>query len=268
MMRKAFILSLAISLLLGSWAMAGPAHKALAAAPAESFGEWEAMRGGFGAESQMPIFHANGSLVMDGLLEDWDAGEYSAIALPSDPGQVQLGGWGGAEDLSLSARFAYDEENFYLAARVTDNVHYAVANDAMWTGDGIQLAFGNNSVYGPEYGFALVNGEAQIWRWVDGEAALDKDAVTLRANRTGNVTVYEAAIPWRAIFAQEADLQGPVLFSLLANDNDGAGRRGWIEWNESIGRVKSTSHMPWMTIGASGWIPNRRSDRERKFPIP
>lgn len=242
-MRKTLILFLALSLLFSSWALAGPGHKAQAAAPAESLEEWEAMRGGFGAESQMPIFHAGGNLVMDGQLEDWDAGEYSEIALPSDPSQVQLSGWSGAEDLSLSARFAYDEENFYLAARVTDNVHYAVANDAMWSGDGIQLAFGSGSLYGPEYGFALVGGEAQIWRWVDAEADLEKDAATLRANRTGNVTVYEAAIPWRAIFTQEPDLRGPVQFSLLANDNDGTGRRGWVEWNNSIGLLKNTSQM-------------------------
>lgn len=243
-MKKAFLLSLVIALLLGgTWTAVGPMHKALAAAPAESSGEWAAIRETFGAEAQMPVFHAGGGLVMDGLLEDWAAGEYSGISLPSDPAQVQLSGWGGEEDLSLSAKFAYDEENFYLAATVTDNQHEAVAGESMWKGDSIQLAFGGDGIYGPEYGFAMVDGEPQVWRWVGGEGVLGKEAVTLKVNRTGSITVYEASIPWKAIYAQVPNMQEPLLFSLLVNDNDGAGRKGWIEWNESIGYVKKTGSM-------------------------
>lgn len=243
-MKKTLLLSLVISLLMsGAWTMAGPAGQVLASTPAESAGEWAAMREGFGAESGMPVFHAGGNLVIDGQLGDWDAGDYSGIALPSSPAQVQLSGWGGEEDLSLTARFAYDEEHFYLAASVTDNVYAAVPNDSMWSGDSIQLAFGSGARYGPEYGFALVDGVSQVWSWVGGEGELDKDAIAFTATRNGNKTIYEAAIPWRAIFAREPDGESPVQFSLLVNDNDGAGRRGWIEWTDSIAQVKRSGNM-------------------------
>lgn len=243
-MKKIAVLSLALSLILSAWTAFGSARWAeAAAAPTENLAAWETVREGFGAGSHMPVFHAGGGLVIDGLLEDWEAERFSSISLPASTEQVQINDWGGGEDLSLEARFAYDEGHFYIAATVTDDIHHGVAQDFMWTGDSLQLAFGQDQLYGPEYGLALVNGEAQVWRWVEGEAVLDKSAVSLQASRTGNTTVYEAAIPWEAIFAQAPDMETPLQFSILANDNDGQGRRGWIEWNQSIGQSKQPANM-------------------------
>lgn len=242
-MKKTMILSLVLSLLLSTWALAVPVQQVQAASVSEGFETWEMLQEGFGNGSHMPVFHAGGKLNVDGLLEDWDGEGHSALALPAAPEQVRINGWGGEEDLSMQARFAYDEENFYFSATVTDNIHLALANESMWSGDSIQLAFGKNQIYGPEYGFALVNGEAQVWRWVDGRAVLDKSAVSFRASRAGSETIYEASIPWRAIFEQAQDLDQPLPFSILVNDNDGGGRRGWIEWNESIGKTKDVNTM-------------------------
>ncbi len=239
-MRKVFTMVSSFFILFHLLGMSSLPQHASAEVLEEVTESWSSLQAGFGTASHIPIFHADGGIVVDGQLNDWV--DNSDIHLPANNEQVQLQGWAGDEDLSLHAMISYDEDYFYLAATVTDNIHHAIADDYMWMGDSLQLAFGNNGVYGPEYGFSLVNGESQIWRWVVGEAVLDKNSITLHSSRSGNETVYEAAIPWGAIFSEYPDNK-PFQFSLLVNDNDGEGRRGWIEWNESIGRVKDANKM-------------------------
>ncbi|MDF2921352.1 MAG: hypothetical protein K0R57_266 [Paenibacillaceae bacterium] len=190
-----------------------------------------------GAGSHAPVLQADG-IAIDGSLEDWES--YTGIALPaSGTSQNQVTGWAGAEDLSASVKFAYDQDYFYLSAKVRDNTHFAVADGDMWNGDSIQFAFGENGVYGAEYGLNLINGQTQIWRWKNGSASLGKETATATTARTGNDTYYEARLPWEAIFQSGLPPEGPVSFSILVNDNDGGGRRGWLEWTSGIGKVKS-----------------------------
>ena len=60
--------------------------------------------------------------------------------------------------------------------------------------------------------------------------------------RSGNNTIYELAIPWSELLKDQAVEPGLVVgFSLLVNDNDGTGRRGWIEYNSGIGLAKDPS---------------------------
>lgn len=239
-MKKVLATVAAASMLFSCAGMTGLAQHASAATPTEVQELWDSIQENFGAASHIPIFYADEKIEIDGQLNDWNGG--SRFYLPASNEQVQMTGWGGDEDLSLQAMLAYDEEYFYLGAIVTDNVHHAIANESMWMGDSLQIAFGQNGVYGPEYGFNLLDGESKIWRWVDGGAVLDDSHISFHASRSGSQIVYEAAIPWGAIFSENPG-SNPFQFSLLVNDNDGNGRRGWIEWNESIGRVKDANKM-------------------------
>ncbi|RAU98158.1 S-layer homology domain-containing protein [Paenibacillus sp. YN15] len=203
--------------------------------PGESLAEWSSFQENLGAGTQLPVFYAAG-ITVDGSLDDWDG--YAGLALPNaGTTQNQVNGWTGPEDVSVEARFAYDAEAFYLAAKVTDDQHVAIADADMWTGDSLQFAFGENGVYGAEYGLNLKDGETQVWRWKNGTALLDKSTVTAKVAQQGNQVLYEARIPWEAAFSQ-APGDGPVSFSMLVNDNDGSGRKGWLEWTSGIGRVK------------------------------
>ncbi|WP_181592693.1 S-layer homology domain-containing protein [Paenibacillus sp. YN15] len=190
-----------------------------------------------GSGADAPIFQAEG-ISIDGSLGEWDG--YTGISLPtSGTSQNQVTGWTGAEDLSANIKFAYDQDYFYLSAKVRDNTHFAVANSDMWNGDSIQFAFGENGVYGAEYGLNLFNGQTQIWRWKNGSASAGMETVTAKTARTGNDTYYEARLPWNAIFQSGVLPEGLVSFSILVNDNDGGGRRGWLEWTSGIGKVKN-----------------------------
>lgn len=204
-----------------------------------------------------PVAHAAQAAqppVIDGRLEDW-----------ASPVQIRLGGedggvridkeYGGAEDCSVQVRLAWDREFLYLAAVVRDNVqHQADEGAQMWRGDCIQLAWRNgapNSQPGfdgteHEIGLTLTPGGAQVFQWAP-VAAPPPDA-RLAVLREEGRTVYEAAIPWRAlgVSAPRSGLRGA--WSMTVNDNDGEGFRGWLEWTPGVCGGKDSSVFGWLVL--------------------
>ena len=59
----------------------------------------------------------------------------------------------------------------------------------------------------------------------------------------GSETIYELKIPWGELFGPDFRINSvnSVNFCVLINDNDGGGRRGWIELSGGIGTVKDAS---------------------------
>ncbi|MBD2847771.1 beta-galactosidase [Paenibacillus sp. IB182496] len=195
---------------------------------------WTQMQDAFGARTAMPALKA-GAIVLDGELDEW-AG-YAQARLPDDPVQIELSGWAGEQDLSASVYTAYDADYFYWAAAVRDDVHEPVAGSTMWRGDSVQFAFGLDGAYGPEYAVSLGSGGVEVARFSDGAATGGAELVEAAVARDGGVTSYEVRLPWTAI-ASGPPSDGRLPFTLLINDNDGAGRRGWIEWTPGIGKAK------------------------------
>lgn len=220
----------------------------------------------------VPVTKAAG-MTIDGNLDDWNG--YPKIALPSDiDSQVKVNGWGGASDLSAEAGLTYDDRNLFIGIKVKDNVHKAYAGDTMWSGDSIQLGFSKDGLnYGPEYGLADVNDQPSVWRWVQGSAILGKDSITLQTSRIGDETIYEAAIPWQAIVPGDVDEK--LMFTFLINDNDGSGRRGWIEWTPGIGSKKDASGLKTLLFLQEGqdwfsWLTGQReiqTGEQAKFAL-
>ena len=66
-----------------------------------------------------------------------------------------------------------------------------------------------------------------------------KSAVT----RNGNKTVYEVCMPWSEAVPAGAEIRPNVEigYSMLVNDNDKSGRRGWIEFGSGIGVYKAVN---------------------------
>jgi len=238
----AFIMAVALLLSMGAGGFPSAVHGEELKALSEG-GEsvttttWEQFRSGFGSHDHALAREAGaGEIVIDGSLDEWD--DYAEIKLPAKDGQIQMSGWGGQEDLSASVYLAYDDDFLYWAAKVTDNVHETVAGSTMWRGDSIQFAFGLGGEYGPEYGINEMNGQTNLWQFSEGKATAGTEQIAASAVQNGNDTFYEVKMPWATIAAgkPDADL---LPFTLLVNDNDGAGRRGWIEWTEGIGKAKS-----------------------------
>jgi hypothetical protein len=189
-----------------------------------------------------PIRDANtveGGIDLEGDFDQWR--QLTGVTLPANDDQIEIGNWGGPDDLSAEAYFAHDDENFYLGIEVTDDVHEAIAGNN-YNGDGIQFSFAD-SVFGSfrsEYGIALVDGEVDIQRYSDGLAVDPPSAVEAVVNRDddANLTTYALRIPWTAVMADTPEAGVLTPFTFLVNENDGSGRKGWLEWTPGIGAAK------------------------------
>lgn len=147
--------------------------------------------------------------------------------LPSDPGVA----WDGPRDLSARSWFGWNEKAFYLAVRVTDDVHHApVWEGPFWNSDSLQLAVdvANDSALGfdresdRELGFVLApDGRFHAYRTFPG---VHRQECELNITREGTVTTYEVSIPWSAMDV-EAPREGRVMaINYAVNENDGKGR--------------------------------------------
>lgn len=199
--------------------------------------------------------------VIDGELS---SGEWLGDWLCSDTKSrvKNISGWGGKEDLSLDFKLMYDEENFYIGALVSDDVHSCNQEPGqLWAGDSLQIGIEN-----------LVN-QGKVHFGMEATGSVDFNEITIaltddgiermymhssqgnthsvgemtnfeaKITRRNGKTVYEIAIPWTELFGEDYVLDKNTVFgySMLVNDNDGKGRRGWIEYNSGIGNGKNST---------------------------
>ena len=194
---------------------------------------------------------------IDGKIEQ---GEWNSVWVgASDKKDVlQITDWRGPADLSFGGTIQWDEKNLYLAAVVIDDYHSVTYTPTgaknMWRGDSIQFGVDDHQeinnmdkVRFTEINIAEVPGEGDVV--FRSKAAYDLttnvnvDKAELVVNRMNGYTVYELAIPWDELFWEGyvPDPSKEYHFSLMANDNDGSGRRGWIEYCSGIGTHKDVT---------------------------
>ena len=153
------------------------------------------------------------------------------------------------KDLSGKYYVTYDNDKIYIAAEVTDDVHYQVENEGMmWRGDCIQFGIADRDILpirAIEVMISKRGNKIQMSGYNNEAYPMD-----IAVERKGNKTVYEIALPFAGVFGEDWDVneKESIGFSILANDNDGpdkrssqAGRKGWIEYGSGIGMTKSTS---------------------------
>jgi len=159
-------------------------------------------------------------------------------------------------DLSGDVYLGYDADNLYLTVEVTDDTHMATGGGSMWQRDAIQWAATADGAYGPEYGFAHVDGEAAVHRWLAGTATAGPDAVDLTTAREGSQTTYESTVPWTAVFSSAPSPGDTFPFGITINDNDNGADQpshilGWTD--EAIWDEKSADVLGLLTLaGGSG----------------
>ncbi len=196
---------------------------------------------------------------IDGKISDneWEGATEVILDKPSQI--VNITDWAGKDDLSVTAYIGYDEEIFYFAALCKDNVFKAEKTSTHWNGDSIQLAFwhdatdnkfkpGSYPIPFTEFGVNFFEGKAGAYRSKVQTANIKTGDVTglnLLIDAKDGETVYELSIKWKDLFGYEfSPKAGDSLgFGFLVNDNDGSGRRGWIEYAEGIGNVKDTNKL-------------------------
>ena len=72
----------------------------------------------------------------------------------------------------------------------------------------------------------------------------------LAVEKTNGKVYYEFKIPWERLLApgQRPVENSKLGFSFLVNDNDGDGRRGWIEYAGGIGEAKNSELFTYLTL--------------------
>ncbi|WP_068779786.1 sugar-binding protein [Paenibacillus sp. GM2] len=186
-------------------------------------------------------------------INDHIESEIEALAPTIDLSQgkpVLLSGHSGTIDVSGEAWIHYDQDHLYLTAKIKDNVHAAAASGAeIWNNDSIQFALSpgipGESGGWYEYGISDSPHGPQVYRWTAMEglpAGLvhNADAAVTR-DEGQKLTIYKLAIPWSELTPIQPKNGDVMSFSLLVNENDGKGRRGWIEWGGGIGTEKRPS---------------------------
>lgn len=196
--------------------------------------------------------------VIDGVVNknEWIMG--AALDFGRADQAVSLAGfsWSGKADLSGRVCFEYDEEYLYLGAVVTDDVFFQEnPNEKIWQGDSIQFAVGYSKANGnkesnsfTEVGIALTPEDEIVCVYGTEDISIGRGILDLKAQgieceitRDGVVTMYELKMPWTALVPRGSEFTGGknVAFSMLVNDNDGLGRKGWLEYASGIGRSKN-----------------------------
>lgn len=194
----------------------------------------------------MTVPRAKRKITVDGNLNEWHDVlpiKLDQAAQVSPPDATAHKAWGGAKDLSASIYMAYDESNFYFAAKVTDDTHNNPYVGRMAChGDSIQIAFdaGNDAsllnrippcdLKGyREYGFALTVNGPQTYCYAKLDDVM-KYPVAIK--RDGDTTCYEAVIPMAELNLQRGNVFG---FDVCVFDKDEDGAMlYWMELSPGL----------------------------------
>lgn len=154
--------------------------------------------------------------------------------------------WGGHKDLDLSFSVRYDRDFLYLTVNVTDDVFKQDCRiEDAWQGDGLQMAFQtpDGTSGHTELDAALTPAGAVVYRRCaeDGSSPGVLSDAKAVITRQGQVTSYELTIPAKTLSMKAFERGAMLGFSLLVNDNDGNGRKGFMHWGDGIGLNKDTS---------------------------
>lgn len=155
--------------------------------------------------------------------------------------------WGGASNLSGTVRLNYTDQDLILTADLTDDTLGEATSPAdLYNGDSIQLAVSpappGQSTVDSEIGVGPLASGPAVYRWIaaPGQPTGVVNDASAIVTRSGTTTHYQLTVPWTDL-GFSGQPTGTFAVSLLANDNDGSGRRGWLEWGSGIGGAKATS---------------------------
>lgn len=162
--------------------------------------------------------------------------------------------WHGPADLSATVALCRNKFGLRIKVVATDDRHHPEPVESGWNGDSLQFAF-------------QLPGQAGFWefnavRSADGTPAIYANSaptghsgaaatrqIELNTSRSEekHETVYELFVPFKAIGL--SDRPGSVFqFNLIVNDNDGAGRKGFMRIAPGIGEGKNPVAYPYLRL--------------------
>lgn len=218
-----------------------------------------------------------GTPTIDGDPSDWKGAPVVHLDTPDKAvGLVPYMDWNLSTDIALQ----WDDDAVYFLGVVRDNeFSQPHSGSLIWEGDSFQLAFdtrpgrgsggeaekseGNRLQRTQEedepakdrglylYGLAHTAKGDETWTWPTPGNAGDEPATHIRFafRKAGDDRyVYEAAIPYTLLAPLRPKEGAQFGFTMLLNDNDGGGRRGWLELTPGIGTGFQPQHFLTWTL--------------------
>lgn len=210
----------------------------------------------------LPCPKSPNDVQLDGNLEEWQAQPptirpdmmtWAYTSSPQPPGP---------EDLSVRGWVAWNEQGLWVALEVKDDVLVFPRDRTLWNYDSVQVAVDMGSNAQPDQPFDNNDIEIELGHNPDGAVwcylghcppGWPEDALTaklkaaVRPDHEQKVVAYELLIPVELLVSTTRLGPGTVVgFSLLVNDNDGAGRAGWQELTPGIGHGKHPADFAWL----------------------
>jgi hypothetical protein len=192
------------------------------------------------------------SIHIDGKLDEWNAVP-PVILNDKTPDSIKYSStkYNGPDDCSANLRFAWDEKNLYIAAKVTDDKHFQInRSNRVWSGDCIQFAVIDGGPLPPsrsedvstlnEFAIAADAKGPFVFSWCSRDAGVQDEAKIAVSGGDGEI-IYEVALPWDSINVSRPTSGKKLGVSFVVADNDGGGLRGWLEWTPGIFNNKDGS---------------------------
>ncbi|HEY3333206.1 MAG TPA: carbohydrate binding domain-containing protein [Capsulimonadaceae bacterium] len=201
------------------------------------------------------ISHLDKPITIDGDLVKWSRFRPAIATGAENYYRFRADGveWKGNADLSAKLYFAWDEAAFYLAADVRDDVHVNTKDPHdgyIWDGDSLEFALqpvtpdGNGPIV--KSILALARGESASGFYgahSPTRPGTKPDAAKVVVRRVAGHTLYEARLPWLAIYPDVAEVHVGSRFrgAALLNEDDQGKREAYLIW---FGKLC------WPTLGA------------------
>ncbi|MEC0093825.1 DOMON domain-containing protein [Paenibacillus macquariensis] len=118
----------------------------------------------------------------------------------------------------------------------------------IWEGDSIQFAVSagmpGENLQWYEYGMALTSQGPELYRWMAPQGietgSIVSPILQVTRDEVAKDTIYQLALPWGEL-APIVPSDGILSLSIVVNENDGNGRKGYVEWGSGVGSSKQSS---------------------------
>ncbi len=182
---------------------------------------------GLGAVEQLEVSEKGSEKISFGGLENY------TIRIKDQP-------WNDRNDLDASFQLRYTKDALQLIVDVIDDRHHADSKPSdMWKGDSIQVGIqpGTPKTIAErakflEFTAALTPDGPKVWRG-------GVRPVPIEITRTETLTRYVITLPASELGIAGFQRGDRMRMSLVVNDNDGAGRKGFLHWGNGLGVNKN-----------------------------
>lgn len=161
--------------------------------------------------------------------------------------------WRGPADLSAKIWLGREPGAMLMRVEVEDDIHCQPEKGPLtFTGDNIQLSLVSVGEFEISLSH-LADGSSEVFPTVL-PSGFERDRVArqiqLKTERIGTKTIYDVRFPYEAVGLSDRLLENGFRFNLIINENDGAGRNGWLFLSEGLGRQKNTRKFPCIVFQA------------------